>query len=300
MSVNSAVVVGIDETAPSMNAVRWAASLAAQRNRELRLVHVVDDIMLTLPRSLPTQENLHDVVLARGHRLLAKARDAAREVAPEVRLHVELARGRAVDVLRRESETARLLVLGTPGLRPLGRFLVGSVTIALAAHAACPVAVVRPHAADDLPPADGPVVVGVDGSASSEQAIGLAFEEASWRGAPLVALHSWDEPFVAAIFEEARLLLDRPMVEAHEREVLSQRLAGWQEKFPEVHVDPMVARGSASERLLDYADRAQLLVVGSRGRGGLSGMLLGSTSQTVLSYALCPVIVARPATGGKS
>ncbi|GAB2794667.1 universal stress protein [Amycolatopsis magusensis] len=300
MSVNSAVVVGVDESATSMNAVRWAAAVAAQRNRELRLVHVIDDILLSLPRPLPTQENLHEVVLARGHRLLAKAREAAREVAPEVKLHVELARGRAMDVLRGESETAGLLVLGTPGLRPLGRFLVGSVTIALSAHAACPVAVVRAHVGEDAPPAEGAVVVGVDGSPSSEQAIEVAFEEASWRGAPLVAVHSWDEPFIAAIFEEARLLLDRPLVEAHEREVLSQRLAGWREKFPEVHVDPVVARGSASERLLEYADRAQLLVVGSRGRGGLSGMLLGSTSQTVLSYALCPVIVARPAAGGKS
>jgi nucleotide-binding universal stress UspA family protein len=185
-------------------------------------------------------------------------------------------------------------VLGTPGLSRLGRVLVGSVSVALAAHAPCPVTLVRPHVGDDEPPAEGPVVLGVDGTPAGEEAIAAAFEEASWRGARLTAVHCLHEAFLSAVFEENRWTMDGPATEEHERELLAQRLAGWQEKYPDVVVDRVVPAGRPAERLLDFADRAQLLVVGSRGLGGFRGLALGSTSQALMSYALCPVLVARP------
>ncbi|RZQ66133.1 universal stress protein [Amycolatopsis suaedae] len=286
------MVVGIDGSEEALAAVRWAAAIAAGRHRRLVLVHVVDDL-LGYHRALPLRENMHEAMRERGHRLLGHARDAAREVAPDVEIATRLRWDTVPAVLLGEAASAALLVLGTPQLRPLGRILVGSVTTALAAHAPCPVAVVRTHTGEQAPPATGPVVVGVDGSAASEHAVELAFQEASWRGAPLVALHTWNDEFLAAVFAETGWELDRPEVEEHERELLAQRLAGWQEKYPDVTVHRLVTRGRPADRLLEQAESAQLLVVGSRGRGGFTGMVLGSTSQAVMAHARCPVIVAR-------
>ncbi|MEU5266759.1 universal stress protein [Amycolatopsis sp. NPDC021455] len=275
------LVVGVDGSAGALAAVRWAARVARERRLALRLVHALPELPVPYPRADPTYEQLLEAAGAQGRVMLAEARDAASGVDAKTVLRSE----QATDALVAESGDAAMLALGTPGLRPLGRVLLGSVTVALTAHAHCPVALVRPHAGEDEPPAEGPVVVGIDGSPVSEEAIAVAFQEASWRDVPLIAVHCrhrdgwWDTGKAA---------------EEYERELLAQRLAGWAEKYPDVVVDREVVAGRAAERLLDYADRAQLLVVGSRGRGGLGGLALGSTSQALMSYALCPVVVARP------
>ncbi|MDX3189768.1 universal stress protein [Streptomyces sp. MN03-5084-2B] len=271
------LVVGVDGSAGALAAVRWAARVARTRRLRLRLVHALPELPAPYPRADPTYEQLLEAAGTQGRVVLAEARDAAGDVEAQTVLRPE----RAADALVTASAGAAMLVLGTPGLRPLGRVLVGSVTVALAAHARCPVALIRPHAGEDEPPAEGPVVVGVDGSPASEEAIAVAFEEASWRRARLIAVHCHRDGRWGATDEYAR-------------ELLAQRLAGWGEKHPDVVVDREVVTGRAAERLLDFADRAQLLVVGSRGRGGLSGLALGSTSQALMSYALCPVVVARP------
>ncbi|MBE1495676.1 nucleotide-binding universal stress UspA family protein [Amycolatopsis lexingtonensis] len=276
----SELVVGVDGSAGALTAVRWAARVARERNLGLRLVHALPELPAPYPRADPTYEQLLEAAAGQGRSVLAEAREVAADISVKTVLRPE----RPADALVAESRDARMFVLGTPGLRPLGRFLLGSVTVALTAHAHCPVALIRPHAGEDEPPAQGPVVVGVDGSPASEEAIATAFEEASWRRARLIAVHCrhdgwWDAGEPAGEYA---------------RELLAQRLAGWQEKFPDVVVDREVVTGRPAERLLDFADRAQLLVAGSRGRGGISGLALGSTSQALMSYALCPVLVARP------
>ena len=277
----SELVVGVDGSAGALAAVRWAARVARARRLGLRLVHALPELPVPYPRADPAYEQLLEAVGAQGRAVLAEARDAASGVEAKTVLRAE----RAADALVAESGDAALLVLGTPGLRPLGRVLLGSVTVALTAHALCPVALVRPHAGEDEPPAEGPVVVGVDGSPASEEAIAVAFEEACRRDARLIAVHcrhrdGWWDVGTAA--------------EEYARELLGQRLAGWAEKYPDVVVHREVVAGRAAERLPDSADRAQLLVVGTRGRGRLGGLALGSTSQALMSYALCPVVVARP------
>ncbi|VVJ21760.1 Universal stress protein family [Amycolatopsis camponoti] len=273
---SSELVVGVDGTAGALAAVRWAARVARERRRGLRLVHALPELPAPYPRADPTYEQLLEAAAGEGRNMLAEARAAASDVEAKTVLRPE----RPADALTAESTDAAMLVLGTPGLRPLSRILLGSVTVALTAHAHCPVALIRPHAGADEPPTEGPVVVGVDGSPASEEAIATAFEEASWREARLIAVHSRHDGWSAA--------------GEYGRELLAQRLAGWTEKYPDVVVDREVVTGRPAERLLDFADRAQLLVVGSRGRGGFSGLALGSTSQALMSYALCPVVVARP------
>ena len=287
------LVVGIDGSATALAAARWAAAIAAQRRRGLRLVHAVEELLVPYPHAEPAHQDLQALVGARGQRLLEEAADAATAVAPDVRPELIQRPEHAADALLAESATAGMVVLGSPSSRPLGRVLLGSVSLALAAHAECPVALARPHVAEDEPPTEGPVVVGVDGTPTSEDAIAAAFEEASWRGAPLTAVHCWREGVLSSVFAEGRWALDRAAVEKHEHEVLAQRLAGWQEKFPDVVVSRVVLPGNPAERLLELADRARLLVVGSRGRSGLAALALGSTSQAVMSYALCPVLVVR-------
>jgi nucleotide-binding universal stress UspA family protein len=215
---------------------------------------------------------------------LVAARDTVSECATEIIL------GSPVPMLRSFSEQAALLVLGSRGLGGFTGLLAGSVTVALTAHAHCPVAVIR-----DEPPAEGPVVVGVDGSPASEAAIGFAFEEAAFRGGELVAVLAWTD----AVFPVGPDGIQYPMIDwtplaEQAEELLGERLAGWTEKYPEVVVRRRIERDRPAQALIDAANGAQLLVVGSRGRGGFTGLTLGSVSQAMLHHAPCPIVVARP------
>ncbi|MFM9035268.1 MAG: universal stress protein, partial [Mycobacterium sp.] len=155
-------------------------------------------------------------------------------------------------------------------------------------HAHCPVAII--HDEDPLMPHPSlaPVVVGVDGSPASESALAVAFEEASLRGVDLVAVHAWSD---SGVFEFPGA--DWSTLQALGEETLGERLAGWQERFPDVLVRRVVVADRPAHQLLEQAESAQLLVVGSHGRGGFAGMLLGSVSTAVVHGARMPVIVAR-------
>ena len=161
-------------------------------------------------------------------------------------------------------------------------------------HAHSPVAVVRGRH-DSAPVAEsGPVVVGVDGSPASEPAIAAAFEEASSRGAPLVAVHAWYDSTCEDFSGTVRIIPRWEPVADDEERLLARRLAGWQEKYPDVEVRRVLRRDRPRHALLEAAEKARLVVVGSRGRGGFTGMLLGSTGQALVQHAGCPVLVVRP------
>ena len=141
------------------------------------------------------------------------------------------------------------------------------------------------------------MVVGVDGSPTSEPALAMAFEEAAIRGAELVAVHAWVEFASDTVYASARqFFVDWDAIENREREMLAERLAGWREKYPDVTVRRVVMGGRPARCLVEQAADAQLLVVGSRGHGGFAGMLLGSTSHALIHHAPCPLLVVRPAT----
>jgi len=177
-------------------------------------------------------------------------------------------------------------VVGDRGLGGFTGLLVGSVAVELAAHAHCPVLVARGTVDPALP-----VLVGVDGSPANQPAIGYAFEQAALRRVPLVALHAWAHPVASGSGDMLPLVYDLDEVQAAEERVLSEALAGWSEKYPDVTVERVVRHGSVRSTLIEASGRAQLVVVGARGRGGFAGLLLGSVSQAVLHHAACPVAV---------
>ena len=289
-----AVVAGVDGSECGLQAVRWAAAEAVQRQLPLRLVaaHAWPSGGLVGDPGLGVDYRavLRDVVL--GH--LATAAADARQVAPELDIEQVEVTGYPVPVLLGESAHAEIVVLGDRGLGGFTGLLIGSVAVEVTAHASCPVIVVRGSEPDRTGPRPEPVVVGVDGSPTSEAATAFAFEAASLRRVPLVAVHVWRDVLVDATMAP---LLDWNVIDSDEREVLAERLAGWTEKYPDVPVRRLVARDRPARALVEESGRAQLVVVGSRGRGGFHGLLLGSVSQALLHNAHCPVAVVRSPRG---
>jgi nucleotide-binding universal stress UspA family protein len=285
------IVVGIDGSDSALAAARWAAAEARRRATSLRLVTAFPwtrDVVVGNPA---LGERYRDEMKAIAEREMAVAMAATEEAAPGVSVAGAVVIGAPIGTLAEEARHAQLLVLGSRGLGGLSGLLVGSVTVALAAKAACPVVVVRGE--DRNPPGSAPVVVGVDDSPVSDAAIAFAFETAAARGAPLVAVHAWLEHFYDA---QVAILVDAASVEEQVRTTLAHRLAGWAQKYPDVPVTQAVVRDAPAHALVEQSKDAQLVVVGSRGRSNLAGLVLGSVSHALVQHSHCPVAVARPTT----
>jgi nucleotide-binding universal stress UspA family protein len=202
-------------------------------------------------------------------------------------LHSQIEHAYAVPALVSASKDAEMVVVGSRGLGAVGRAVLGSTSGGLLRHAHCPVAVIH---ADEAQAADrtSPVLLGIDGTPASEAATALAFEEASRRKVDLVALHAWSD---VGVFPVVGMNWQEYEDEGHE--VLGERLAGWQEQYPDVHVRRRIVCDRPARWLIDESQQAQLVIVGSHGRGGFPGMLLGSVSTAVAEAAKAPVIVVR-------
>jgi nucleotide-binding universal stress UspA family protein len=282
------IIVGVDGSPASRVAVDWAARDAALRGADLKLVHVlVPPAVMAFPE-VPMPPGFMEWQDEEGRRLLDSAVKTVEEAGAQVEVSTEMVSGSAVPVLADLSSSAQMIVVGCRGHGALARGLLGSISTGLAHHAHCPVAII--HDEDPLMPhpSKAPVVVGVDGSPSSENAVAIAFEQASFRGVDLLAVHAWSD---TGVFEFPGA--DWSTLQAAGEQTLSERLAGWQERYPDVLVRRVVVADKPAHQLLEQAGSAQLLVVGSHGRGGIAGMLLGSVSTSVLHGARMPVIVAR-------
>lgn len=284
----AAIVVGIDGSEQALGAVRWGAAEGERSRTPLRLV-IAFDLLVGDPRSnLPNEDRYRRVMLDRARHHLAAAAVAAAQQERGIAVEQDVVAGHPIPVLGRESGQARMVVIGDRGLGRVEGLMVGSVAVGLAVRAHCPVVVVR-----GTPPEAGPVVVGVAGVGTDEAALAFAFDAAAARHVPLVAVHAWSDPMAEPLNRSAD---DLRRIGSIEGRRTAERLAGWALKYPGVVVEQVVAEGPAGRVLLDHAAHAQLLVVGSRGRGQLAGLLLGSVSHAVLHRAPCPVAVVRPDT----
>lgn len=283
-----AVVVGVDGSPESKVAVDWAARDASLRGVPLKLVHVLTPPVVMAFPEVPMPAGYLDWQEREGRAVLDAATETAREAAADLEVSSEMISGPSVPTLVEQSKDAGLLVVGCRGRGALARGLLGSVSTGLVHHAFCPVAVI--HDEDPLMPhpSKAPVVVGVDGSPASERALEIAFTEAALRGVDLLAVHAWSDD---SVFEFPGT--DWQTLQEMGEETLSERLAGWQERYPDVLVRRLVVADRPAHQLLEQSASAQLLVVGSHGRGGFAGMLLGSVGTTVVHGAKMPVIVAR-------
>ncbi|GDY33907.1 universal stress protein [Gandjariella thermophila] len=291
----SPIAVGIDGSRSALRAAAWAADEAARRNVPLRLLHAVMVPTFAYAGGIAPPDSFFAELDDAGRGYLAEAEAEVRRGHPNLAVECGLRHEYPAPALIDASAETGMLVLGSRGRGGFTGLLAGSTAVTLAAHGHCPVAVVRGASTDDVPPTEGSVVVGVDGSPASEAAVALAFEEASLRGAPLIAAHTWTDYTSDVDYAMARMaLIDMDQVETEQEAMLAERLAGWQEKYPDVAVQRVIARDHPAHFLLEQATAAQLLVVGSRGRGGFTGLLLGSTSQALIHHAACPLLIARP------
>ncbi|WP_024805861.1 universal stress protein [Nocardia sp. BMG51109] len=291
------VVVGVDGSAAADSALTWAAEVARQRGRELRIVHGLDlngmrDVFGRYDVWVPP---VLDTVRSEGEAIVQRAEHQVRAAAHELGVSTEVSDESPAELLLRHSATAYLVVLGASGTSGLLAHM-GSILLSVISHAEGAVVVVRTDPdADNGVRSDGPVVVGVDGSPVSENALAAAFEEASQRRAELVAMHAWNDLNIGRFAADPYLLFPVNEIETDERAALAERLAGWQEKFPDVPVRREVGPAAPATELLHWSKTAQLVVVGSRGRGGFRSLLLGSTSNSLVQHAHCPVMVVHPA-----
>ncbi|MGV0812299.1 universal stress protein [Mycolicibacterium boenickei] len=285
--VRHGIVVGVDGSSSSDAAVAWAARDAALRGVELTLVHALPGAFSPVWLDVALPQDYWDYQDQQGREALGAAHRVATEAtagAGPLRIVDKAVPGHAVATLIEYSRHADLVVVGSRGLSKWSRRLLGSVSSSLAHHAHGPVAVIP----DNARPSTAPVVVGVDGSPASEFATEIAFDEASRRGVELVVVHTWTD----LNFEFPDLKWDDLSSEAER--ALAEQLAGWGERYPDVVVRRVVMPDKPARQLLAQAETAQLIVVGSRGRGGFTGMLLGSVSSAVVHSSTAPVIVARP------
>ncbi|WP_031153532.1 universal stress protein [Streptomyces xanthophaeus] len=272
------IVVGIDPARDWHLSLAWASDEAHRRGLGLRLV-------VAVPPAHPTRQvdgTPRTIALRQaGPEALAAGADWARERYPGAEVATDLIEGFPVPAIGRLSRQARMLVLGSRHLsRTAEYFSAGSTVVPVAAQAHCPVVVVAD--AEHITQRPPYLVVGIDGSESSKAALALAFEEADLRGAALRAIAVWQPPLFLLHDEEVALQAQRRM--------LSEATAGWSQKYPDVVVSHEIPIGHPVEELAEAAEHALAVVVGRRGRGGYSGMRLGSVVHGLLHRAFCPVI----------
>lgn len=281
------VVVGVDGSPAAGCAVAWAAAESRLRGAPLLLVAALPG-----PGIGELTTVLTDAAVSHRFRtseVLAAAAAQARALgAADVR--AELHPGPPVTTLLTHSLGAALLVVGSRGLGERSGGLAHSVSSAVVTHARCPVVVVHGSA-----PEQGPVVVGVDGSPTSDRAVALAFAEAELRGTDVVAVHAWTDLDLAAVYalDSSAEVLDPALLQAAHASVLARALAAPAAQHPGVAVREVVVQDRPVRTLLAEAEGAALVVVGSHGRGGFASMLLGSTSRALLHSVDCPLMVVR-------
>jgi nucleotide-binding universal stress UspA family protein len=273
------IVVAYDGSPDAQAALAWAVRTALPTEQAVVAVIATATDDLVPERSLLAGDHL-DEAKESAERLLGESLLA--ETA------VELRPGPVVTVLLQAAEDAAMLVVGSKGHGQVAGAVIGSVSQHLARHAPCPVVVVRPV----THPAARRIVVGVDGSGGSDAALEFACRRAEVTGEDVVVLHGWrDGTAVGTTRREIPSeFMDRI---AEEERLLAEAVAGVRTDHPDVHLESEAIPVVAWRALADASAAATLVVVGSRGRGAFTGMLLGSVSQQVLHHAQCPVAVVR-------
>jgi nucleotide-binding universal stress UspA family protein len=284
------IVVGYDGSPASQTALQWATAEAVRLQAPLRIVEAFELVIVSRPspgKVVPIAA-LH-TVRERGLSALA---EGVRLHHPELTVETVLVEGRPAEALVEETAQARLLVMGSRGLGGWTGLMIGSVAVQVSTHAHCPVVVIPPDLrprAHEVPT----VVVGVDGSKASAKAIEFAFDQAEAVHARVIAVHAWTSPYLTYADGQSMLKFDEEQVKESCRLLVAESVAGAVADHPDVHWETRLVSGQAARAILSSAESADLVVVGSRGHGGFTGLLLGSVSQSVLHHTHCPIAIVR-------
>lgn len=285
---DQAIVVGFDGSDQARLALRWAVDEAARLKAPLSIVYALE----WFPEFADLVSQTTDQrVRNRAKQVVDGAAADAAQMNPEIGISASVVAGQPVTVLCDLSRDARMLVLGSRGHGGFAGLLAGSVSVAVAVHAHCPVVVIR-----QLPPVtDGlPIAVGVDDSPQSQLAIDFAFAEAQARGVPVLAIRAWrppaPSPYGTMPFLRAEEIAE---IETAERGFLHDALQSAVGRYPGVMVRETAVDQAPAAALTEKSAKTQLMVVGSRGHGGFTGLLLGSVGMQLLHYATCPVVIVR-------
>lgn len=288
MTAEAGIVVAVDGSPAANAAIRWAAQDAQLRDKSLTIVHAVAPVAGTWPTT-PVLTEVAEWQQDVGQQVLDEAVVVAKGATHgALDISTQLLTTAIVPGLIELSQEAPLIAVGNRGRGRVARSLLGSVSMGLVHHSRCPVAIVRDAIPAGEGPDRGPVLLGFDDSPASKAATALAFDEASRRGVELVALHAW---WSSGEFELELEWDDDIRLEVEE--AFAEQIGAWQQRYPDVSVQRVVVRDQPALRLVEYPGSPQLIVVGSRGRGGIASAVLGSVSTAVVQAAKIPVIVAR-------
>ncbi|WP_433228892.1 universal stress protein [Actinomadura formosensis] len=272
--MNAPVIAGVDGSSASPRCVAWAAAEAHLRHCPLELVHA----STLLHRDGSLSDDAYEQMETDRTRMLDDAEAYARMLRPDVEVRARLLDEEAGRTLLAESGNAELVVVGTRRVAGADGRLFGSVGREVAARARCPVLAI-PASAPEPAAMPAEVAVGVQERHGESRTIGWAFEEASLRGAHLTAIHAFGAEFGAARQKVGQDTL------------LSEALAGWSPRYPDVQVTRTVSDQHPAQALVAASDGAAMVVVGATRRGGGNGPALGKVDQALLDHALAPVAV---------
>ncbi|TLS41201.1 universal stress protein [Streptomyces montanus] len=281
------LVVGVDGSDSSLQAVDWAADEAARHGLPLRLVHASLWERYEGGRPSFTTDRPSEEIMA--EHIAASCAERAQLRNPDLKVSSEVLPDDAVSVLLNAGHESFALVTGSRGRSELAGMLLGSVSLAVAARAVCPVIVVR-GGERNRQGSFGRVVLGVGDSTEGSTAVRFAFHEAEVRGGALDAVRVWRYP--------AHEYVDQPLLEVaasvHEERastLLTDQLRDAARDHPQVDVRRQSVEGPAHKVLLHASGDADLIVVGALRRHGHFGLQLGRVAHALLHHAECPVAV---------
>ncbi|OLT29519.1 universal stress protein UspA [Nocardiopsis sp. CNR-923] len=291
------MIVGVDGSEHARAALEWAAVEAERRSAPLTVVYALGMPLVVTAYGGPIRFPPTDEISGQATQVLERVVEYARAIAPSVRVRTLTALEEASLAVIRQARPGDLIVVGSRGMGSVASMFAGSVSVRLSGHAPCPVVVVP--VGDTGKPAStslNRVVVGVDGSANSHRALRLAVDLAKESDGEVVVVNSWQVAFpydpdglVAAGYQ-----LQDDVLDQKSQELVAEALADVideQREDTQVRVSVVRTQTNPVDALVEAARGADAVVVGSRGRGTVRGLLLGSVSQGVLHHSPVPVVV---------